>query len=210
MSAKSSATLGALASLSAGAARVPVAPQPPPSPPQGGPGAVHPDAVLELVRRILDARNPAARAELDEGLVVATRGEPELDAWLVRPPEVPELVGDELDALSGVLADLRALLAKAGPDAGPRIAIVKALDGVSKSLSVVRARTRPEPKPDAVHEAIRGQMDTCVAHLLRHTREEAAAFEQRRGALTAWASTLGPIGGEVVRRVDEMLGGAPA
>lgn len=178
--------------------------------PQGGTVSGRPD-LLALVREILDARYPAARAELDEGLRIHARGEPDLfAAWKGRPPDAAEPAGDELEALGAVLADLRALLAKAGPDAGPRIAIVKALDGVSKSLSVVKSRRAPEVKPDEVNERIRAADDACVEHLLRHTREAAAKLERDRAELVAWGrGAFGEHGGgELERRVGAMLGGA--
>lgn len=199
-------------------------PSPPPSPasspagnqapalPQGGAVSGRPD-LLELVREILDARHPAARAELDQGLVVHARGDAgAFEAWKVRPPEVAEVVGDELDALGAVLADLRALLAKAGPDAGPRIAIVKALDGVSKSLSVVRLRRPHIESPDQVQEQVRGAMDTCVEWLLLPVREAAAKLKRDRARLFDGLTEdvaprhLATIGA----RVDAMLGGAPS
>ena len=163
--------------------------------------------LLALVRRILDARNGAARAELDEGLVVAARGEQELAAWLARPPEVPELQGDELDALEGALARLLSLLDRAGPDAGPRIALAKAIDSVSKSLSVVRLRRPAEDKPDEVTRRLAGIRDKAIERVGILTSDAAVKFAADRAALAARLTAIGPIGVDLLREVDAMLGG---
>ncbi len=176
--------------------------------PQGGAVSTRPD-LLELVRRILDARNAGARAELDDGLAVhVAGGEPALAVWLARPIARVEIDGDELDALREGLG-FAVGVARSAEAGGPQLRALGIVDRLGKSISVVASRRPHVPAPDEVHEAIRGEMNTTVEQLLRHTREAAAAFNAARTDLVTWAANLGPVlGPELLRRVDAMLGGA--
>lgn len=196
-------------------ARLPPKPLAPPTPSGGGHGAALPQGgavsgrpdLLELVRRILDARNGAALAELEEGLVVAARGEAELVAWLVRPVVALSLDVDELDALSRGL-DLAVEIVSRAQPGGPQLRALRELTSLGKSVAAVRARRPAALAPDAVDERVRGAMDTCVEHLLRHTREATAKLDRDRAALAAdvLGGKLAPV--DVVLRVDAMLTGA--
>lgn len=179
--------------------------------PQGGAVSMVPD-LLELVRRILDARYAPARAELDDGLAVhVAGGEPALAAWLSRPIARVEIDGDELDALREGLG-FAVGVARAADAGGPQLRALGIVDRLGKSISVVASRRPHEPKPDEVHEALRGAADTAVEHLLRHTREVAAKLTRDRGALATWArQELAPrVAAELLGKVGEMLGGPPS
>lgn len=77
--------------------------------------------------------------------------------------------------------------------------------------TILSKRPRVTP-PNEVHEALRGASGTCVELLLRHTREAAAKFARDRAALVQWATEELPpkLAAELVRRMDNMLGGAPS
>jgi hypothetical protein len=163
--------------------------------------------LLALVYRILDARNAPAGAELREGLRLhVAEGESGLTAWLSRPIERAELTGDELDALREGL-EFAVGVARKAERGGPQLQALTIVERLGKSISVVTARRPPALKPNEVQEAIRGEMDTCVEHLLRHTREAATKLERARLDFDAWArSAFGEHGGaEAVRRLNEML-----
>ena len=176
--------------------------------PQGGAVSGRPD-LLELVRRILDARNGAARAELDEGLAVhVAGGEAALAPWLARPIRAVEIDRDELVTLREGLGFALGV-ARTAEAGGPQLRALGILDRLAKSVSVVSARRPRDERPDEVDERVRGAMDACVDHLLRHTREAAAKLERDRAELAAWASTnLGPrLAAELERSVGAMLTG---
>lgn len=181
-----------------------------PALPQGGSSTSTRPDLLELLRRIGRARNGAAWAEVEQGLEVHQRGgEEALAPWLLRPVEATTLGVDELDALSGAL-DLAVELAGRAEPGGAALRALREVSSLGKSVATVRAKRPSEPKPDAVQEAIRAEMDAAVAQLLRHTREAAATFERGRRALLDGLD-LGPsTAAEITRRLDALLEGRPS
>lgn len=181
-----------------------------PALPQGGSSTSTRPDLLELLRRIGRARNGAAWAEVEQGLEVHQRGgEEALAPWLLRPVEATTLGVDELDALSGAL-DLAVELAGRAEPGGAALRALREVSSLGKSVATVRAKRPAEPKPDAVQEAVRGEMDAAVAQLLRHTREAAATFERGRRALLDGLD-LGPsTAAEITRRLDALLEGRPS
>jgi hypothetical protein len=95
---------------------------------------------------------------------------------------------------------------------GAALRALREVASLGKSLATVKSRRPPEPKPDQVQEAIRGEMESCVAFLLRPTREAAATFTRARRELDRWAGQeLAPrAAAELGQRLDAMLGGAPS
>ena len=174
--------------------------------PQGGAVSGRPD-LLVLVRRILGKRDPAALAVLDAGLVVATRGEQELAAWLDLPLERR----DPLDPLDAAVAALSAASAyvESLPPTSPRAAtILGAAANLAKTVEAIGRGRVPIAPPDEVNERVRGAMATCVEHLLRPVREAAAKLARDRAALfDGLVEDVAPRHlAEIGRRVDAMLG----
>jgi hypothetical protein len=116
---------------------------------------------------------------------------------------------DELAALSRGVDVATTVLENAEPG-GATLAALRSLAATSTALAKVKAQRPPEQRPDEVQEAIRGEMGTCVEHLLRHTREAASHLDRARAGLLDGLD-LGPaVLAEIRRRVDGMLGVAPS
>jgi len=139
--------------------------------PPGGAVSPRPD-LLELVRRILEARYPAALTELDEGLAVHLRGDAgEFQAWLERP--LPDAVLDEdpLVVTTRVLAGLvgRFERARTGREAS---GLAEKIIGAIGRLDQI-ARSRPKPQePDAVLEELRRQDGVAIAKIEEHLADK--------------------------------------
>lgn len=196
------------------ATKVAAPPAPAPAPtvatvaplPQGGAATSTKPDLLELLRRIGRARNAAAWAEVEEGLLEHQRGgDAALDPWLARPVEAVEVGVDELAALSNAL-DLAAELAKRAEPGGPALRALSQVASLGKSVATVRARRPAEPKPDAVQEALRAAAGECVEHLMRH---HAAAEEEWSALLVELRTVLGYAAPPLLQRLDGLLG-APA
>lgn len=171
--------------------------------PQGGAATSTKPDLLELLRRIGRARNAAAWAEVEEGLLEHQRGgDAALDPWLARPVEAVEVGVDELAALSNAL-DLAAELAKRAEPGGPALRALSQVASLGKSVATVRARRPAEPRPDAVQEALRAAAGECVEHLMRH---HAAAEEEWSALLGELRTVLGYAAPPLLQRLDALLG----
>jgi hypothetical protein len=162
---------------------------------------------MAIVRRILGKRDPAALAELEGGLAVATRGEVELAAWLDRPIERGESV-DPIDALARAL-DAATMHVEKLPPLHPRAAtMLGAVATLGAKLENV-AKGRPKvPTRDEVTERIEARREEAVRKILQYTGEAAAELAKGRADLAAWAAQeLGARQAtELERRVNAMLG----
>ena len=167
-------------------------------------GAEEPARTVALVRRILAARDPAALAELDAGLVEAAKGEAELVAFLSRPAMAGAPI-DPLDALTRALDAATANVERL-PPLHPRAAtVLGAVATLSAKLeSVAKGRPR-EPTPDAVQEALRAASSSCVEHLLRHTRAASATLAKSRASLFDGLDLRPTDRAELGRRLATML-----
>jgi phosphoribosyl-ATP pyrophosphohydrolase len=175
----------------------------PPKQEPAGPG-------LALVRRILQARDPSALAELDAGLVEAAKGEPSLVAWLTRPIARPEIT-DPLQAALDGLATVNALVAKISPTDRRAATFLGALSNLSKTVENISKNRPSAPTVDEVTERIAKVRDEAVRKILEHTTEAREKLAKDRADLVAWAgANLGPmIAAELERRLGVMLGETP-
>lgn len=167
-------------------------------------------ASLTIARRILAARNPSALAELDAGLVEAAKGEPDLLAWLGRP--LPATVDSDLDPLDACIAALDAAVAHVEklPPLHPRAAtMLGVVANLAARVEKIAAGRPREVTADEVTSRINARKDDAVRKILEYTGEARAKLTTDRKAFGEWAQQLGPlIGAELVRRLDEMLGGS--
>ena len=180
------------------------------APPQGG--QVAPPDLLVLVRRILAARNPAALAELDAGLLEATKGEPDLAAWLARPLPHSAEDADPLDAALAALAVAVAhaeVLSPLHPRAATVLGVVSQLS--ARVESIAKGRPQQISKGEVV-ERLEAARDEALKRILPRLAASQAQLGARRQALDAWAAqNLGPLAvAELGRHVDAMLGTAAA
>jgi hypothetical protein len=144
---------------------------------QGSAVSGRPD-LLELVRRILDARNPAARAELDEGLRVhVAGGEDALAPWLARPIAAVEIDRDELETLREALGTGVAIARKAEPG-GPQLRALTIVERLAKTVSVVQTRRPREEKPDEVTARLE-RLDDEVHDIIEQTYSQAEELAAR-------------------------------
>ena len=95
---------------------------------------------LELVRRILQARDPLALAELEAGIVEAGKGSEALAVWLARPIPRRE-ARDPLDAASDALAAAAAFVESLPPNDRRAATILNAASTLAK-LEVMAARAQ--------------------------------------------------------------------
>lgn len=201
MKSKAAAVLADAIEAAAVSAAVSAAPKPKPEP--RGPG-------LALVRRILQARDPSALAELDAGLAEAAKGEDALAAWLARPIARPE-VTDPLQAALDGLATVRGLVAKISPTDRRAATFLTALSNLSKTVENISKNRPSPPSVDEVTERIARVRDEAVKKIMEHTTEAREKLAADRAALVAWArENLGPATvAELERRLEGMLGAAP-
>ncbi len=177
--------------------------------PVTGTDSHHPERLraIALCRRILLARNPAALAELDAGLVEAAKGEAALDAWCARPQVVGEKV-DPIDALGRAL-DAATSHAAGLPPLHPRVSpLLQTVAKLSAQLESVAQKRPRAPTPDEVHERLRVAMGECTEHLLRHTREAATTLRRQRAALFEGLDLRASERAAIEQRVDAMMGSA--
>lgn len=156
-------------------------------------------------RRVLLALAPEELARVEEALLVEDAGGCEaLAAFLEQPSPVATL--DTLETATRWLRRIEGWAAEAPP--ARRASLVGAANATLGRIEQILGRRPPEPKSDEVQDAIRGEMDSCVEHLLRHTKERAAKLARDRAELDAWAAaTLGPgTAAELARRLVDMLG----
>lgn len=164
---------------------------------------------LELVRRILQARDPLALAELDAGLVEAGKGSEALAVWLARPIPRRE-ARDPLDAASDALAAAAAFVESLPPNDRRAATILNAASTLAKTVETITAKRPREPTKDEVEDRIAKRRDAAIERIAEYTDDARAKLEADRADLSAWGrSVLGPVGGaELDRRVGLMLGEA--
>lgn len=165
---------------------------------------------LALVRRILQARDPSALAELDAGLAEATRGEAALAAWLRRPIARRD-PRDPLDAVSDALAAATAFVEQLSPNDRRAATLLNSASNLAKTAEAIANKRPRAPTVDEVTERISKVRDEAVKKILEHTTEAREKLAADRAALVTWArDNLGPmIAAELDRRVAVMLGEAP-
>jgi hypothetical protein len=178
--------------------------------PQGGSATSTRPDLLELLRRIGQARQARAWAEIEEGLVVHQRGgEEALTEWLERPIAAAELTGDELDTLREGLGFALGV-ARTAEAGGPQLRALGIVDRLGKSISVVKSRRAPEPSVDEVTRRILAARDLALDRIGILTSDTAARFAAKRADFNAWCASLGTFGAEIKGRVDAMLAGGAA
>jgi len=164
---------------------------------------------LELVRRILQARDPLALAELEAGIVEAGKGSEALAVWLARPIPRRE-ARDPLDAASDALAAAAAFVESLPPNDRRAATILNAASTLAKTVETITAKRPREPTRDEVEERIAKRRDAAIEKISEYTDDARAKLEADRAELVVWMrSNLGPvIAGEVERRIGVMLGEA--
>lgn len=178
--------------------------------PQGGAVSGRPD-LLVLVRRILKARDPSALGELDAGIVEAAKGEPALATWLARPMPRPVEALDPLDAAIAALGAASAFVNSLPPNSPRAATILGSAANLAKTVENIGKGRPRELTADEVTERIAARRDEAVRKISEYTAERAAKLTADRKAFGEWAQQFGPlIGAELVRRLDEMLGGSTA
>mgnify|MGYP006890126631 FL=1 len=183
------------------------------APPLRAPGAVRPSSPdLVLVRRILAARAPNALAELETGLVEASRGEPALVAWLARPVDsgAEDLDADPLDVLRGNLAQIARSLKQLPPGSKVNASVYNSITTAVKAIEGIMSKRPREPTKDEIAERIAGAAAEARAKIVEYTKEAREKLEADRAAFVAWLrANLGPrLAEEGEARVAAMLGDA--
>lgn len=164
-------------------------------------------ASLDVVRRILAMRAPAALEELDAGLEVARQGTAELDAWLARPLTRAEPM-DPYDAAALALAAAAAAVERLPPQSPRTATVISALATVANTCEkIMRGRPR-EVTPDEVETRIADRAKEARERIIQHTREAGKLLATRRTALRAWLrEEVAPrVFAEYERLEAEMLG----
>lgn len=164
-------------------------------------------ASLDVVRRILATRAPAALEELDAGLEVARQGTAELDAWLARPLTRAEPM-DPYDAAALALAAAAAAVERLPPQSPRTATVIGALATVAITCEkIMRGRPR-EVTPDEVEMRIADRAKEARERIIQHTREAGKLLATRRTALRAWLrEEVAPrVFAEYERLEAEMLG----
>lgn len=123
------------------------------------------------------------------------------------PAPVAPLDGDPLAVLGRALAQVERDLQLLPPTAiQQRRMVLSTLGQAASRMEAMLARRPRVLAPDAVHEAIRAEMDGAVANLLRPVAEAETKLRRDRAALLDGLD-LGPaLAAEIGRRVDAMLG----
>ena len=183
---------------------------PAPALPQGGAVSGRPD-LLVLVRRILGKRDPAALAVLDAGLVVATRGEQELAAWLERPLETGGEEQDPAKALERALA-AATLHAEQLPPLHPRAATILGVVGTlgTKLENVTKGRPKLDTPDEATARLVAVRAKVLPRLLPRLEEAEGQIAAWRAGVETWGATELRPADAAELRRHLAAMPGAPA
>lgn len=162
---------------------------------------------LEVVRRILGARDPGALVELEAGLEEARRGAAELEAWLARPLARAEPM-DPYDAAALALAAAAAAVERLPPHSPRTATVISALATVANTCEkIMRGRPR-EVTPDEVETRIADRAKEARERIVQHTREAAKALAARRATLKTWLrEEVAPrVFAEYERLEAEMLG----
>lgn len=179
------------------------------APPEAPAREAAPDAVVPGDAAVWWARAVRAlapeTADAVEEAVEAGRAGGEA-AFLEVVERVPLEAPDTLETARRALRRIEIWMSEAPP--ARRAALVSALNSTLGRVEQIEAKRPAPPQPNALHEALRAEMDTCTDHLLRHTRERAAKFRTDRAALFDGLDIAPGLRAEVQRRVDAMLGGA--
>jgi hypothetical protein len=125
-------------------------------------------------------------------------------------PAGPALDGDPLAVLARALDRVERDLAALPPAAvAARRLGYATLGQLSAKMEGILSKRPRMLKPDEVHEAIRGEMDTAIAKLLKPVAEAEAKLRRDRAELETWAAQeLAPrTAQELLARVDAMFGG---
>lgn len=164
---------------------------------------------LDIVRRILATRAPAALEELDAGLEVARQGAAELDAWLARPLTRAEPM-DPYDAAALALAAAAAAVERLPPQSPRTATVIGALATVAITCEkIMRGRPR-EVTPDEVEMRIADRAKEARERIIQHTREAGKLLATRRTALRAWLrEEVAPRVFAEYERLEAAMLGAP-
>jgi hypothetical protein len=152
--------------------------------PQGGEVAERAD-LLALVHRILDARHPAARRELDNGLVVFGRGgEEALGLWLARPIAYEAIDPARLheyaaDLLAATIAEAKV----ADPTSGRKSALLEKATALFRELR----QQLPDQRGPSVEERVAAAMAKLEAEAHELTEQYVAQAEEEAARPTTEA-----------------------